>query len=134
MKAFILDCFLSLFASCNSNSPFTPFYQDTKMTLEQKEKANPLAFLSAAGTYRKNLISEWVLEGSITNTATLATYKDIVLRIFYYSKTKTVIGTEQKTIFDFFKPNNTQKFKIKSFGFEGTESLGFQVLSASPAN
>lgn len=104
------------------------------MTLEEQEKANPMGFLKAACTYRKNIIGEWVLEGTVTNTAKLATYKDIVLKIVYYSKTKTQIGTEEKIVYDYFKPNSTQQFKVKSFGYEGTESIGFQILSASPVN
>ena len=138
MKILLIAVCLFFFVSCNSNSNSnsqpTPSYQKAKMTLQEQENSNPTGFLKAACTYRKNIIGEWVLEGTITNSATLATYKDIVLRIVYYSKTRTQIGTEEKTLYDYYKPNSTQKFKIKSFGYEGTESIEFQILSASPVN
>ena len=101
------------------------------MSLEEQEKLNPTEFLKAEGTYRQNLIDQWVLEGTISNNATLAKYKDVVLRIVYYSKTQTELGSEEKTLFEYFKPNSQQKFKIKSAGYKGTASIGFEIISAS---
>jgi hypothetical protein len=133
---FLLSCIL-LLQSCNSGAgstqPESTSYEETKMSLEDKERINPVDFLEADGTYRQNLIDEWVIEGTVTNSATIATYKDVVLKIVYYSKTKTEIGSEEKTIFEYFKPNESKKFKIKTSGFEGTESVGLDVVSAEPA-
>lgn len=136
----ILLCLISsiFFFSCDSNnnstSPTNSSYEETKMTLEEQENSNPLGFLEAKGTYRKNLIDQWVLEGTITNTATLATYKDVILRIVYYSKTNTEMGAEDKTIFEYFKPKSKQEFKVKTNGFDNAKSIGFQILSANTAN
>jgi len=101
------------------------------MSLEETEKASPIEFLKARGTYRQNIIAQWVLEGTISNTASLAKYKDVVLKIVYYSKTQTKIGSEEKTLFEYFKPNTQQSFKIKTAGFEGTSSIGFEIISAN---
>ena len=133
MRLLIISLLLTFFASCdsNSNSPSNSSYENTKMSLEDKEKANPLSFLSAKGTYRKNLINQWVFEGTIANTATLATYKDVVLRIVYYSKTNSEVGSEDKTVFEYFKPGTNQEFKIKSRGYEGAETVGFEIVSAA---
>lgn len=134
--------------SCNSNDHsnsdsrltshdsrlVTPTYQETKMTLEQKEKANPFGFLQVNYTYRKNLIGQWVLEGTVTNKATLATYKDLVLKISYYSKTKTLMNSEQQIIYDYFKPNSNQKFKLKTFGVQSADALEVALLDASAVN
>ena len=111
----------------------TSSYEKTKMNLEEEEKQNPLNFLSSTGTYRRNFIGQWVLEGNILNTATVASYKDVTFKIVYYSKTKTTLGTEEKTVFEYFKPNSTSAFKIKTTGFDGTSSIGFQIISAIAA-
>ena len=103
------------------------------MTLKEKEEANPTSFLRATGTYRKNLINQWVIEGTITNSATLATYKDVVISITYFSKTQTQIGTEEKTLFEYYKPNSEQNFKIKTSGYEGTATISIDIVSASPS-
>jgi hypothetical protein len=133
MKPIIMFFFLAIFLSCNSdqNSNYPPnSYENTKMTLEDQEKENPLAFLRAKGTYRKNLIDQWVFEGSVTSSATVATYKDVVLRIVYYSKTDTEMGSEDKTVFEYFKPGASQEFKIKTNGYKKAEKIGFEIVSA----
>lgn len=111
-----------------------PTYEETKLSLEETEKRFPLQFLSTNGTYRKNLIGEWVLEGTISNSASVVTYKDVVITIMYFSKTKTLIGKENKIIYEFFKPGTTKKFKIKVGGFSGTESIGWEVGNATATN
>lgn len=131
MKTLLFVFSLFLFTACNSNNTAEPTHEDIKISLEEKEKLNPTEFLKAEGTYRQNLIDEWVLEGTVSNTASIAKYKDVVLKIIYYSKTQTEIGSEEKTLFEYFNPNSQQKFKIKSAGFEGTASIGFEITSAS---
>ena len=116
--------------SCNSGSS----YQETKMTLEDKEKQNPTAFLSTDGTYRINLLDEWVLEGTISNSATIATYKDVVLNVAFYSKTETHLGSERHTIYEYFSAGQTKNFKIKTFGYKGTNSIGWSIESASSSD
>ena len=105
--------------SCNSGSSGSydsgSSYQETKMTLEDKEKQNPTSFLSTDGTYRKNLLGEWVLEGTISNSATIATYKDVVLEINFYSQTETHLGTEEEAIYEYFPAGKTKNFKIKTW-------------------
>lgn len=124
--------------NCNSGSSDNydtgSSYQETKMTLEEKEKQNPTSFLSTDGTYRKNLMGEWVLEGSISNSATIATYKDVVLEISFYSKTKTLLGTEKEAVYEYFPAGQSKSFKIKTYGYKGTSSIGWNILSASAAN
>ena len=118
--------------SCTSGS--SENYQDTKMSLEEQERQNPTSCLSVDGTYRKNLIGEWVIEGEISNTATLATYKDVVLEINYYSKTKTHLGTEKEAIYEYFPAGQAKKFKIKSFGYKGASAIGLNIINASTAD
>lgn len=105
-------------------------YQETKMTLEEQERANPMAFLSTDGTYKKNLLGEWVLNGTVSNSATVATYKDVVLEVHFYSKTKSLIGTEKHSLYEYFVAGKTKSFKIKTFGYKGTSSIGWDIISA----
>ena len=114
------------------NTPAQPTYQETKMTLEDSEKANPLQFLKVSKVqYRQNLIDEWVVEGTVENHATVATYKDVVLDIVYYSKTETELGRNQETLYEFVAPNNYKTFKFKKYGFAGTALIGVELKSAT---
>ena len=109
-------------------------YLETKMKLEDKEKQNPTSFLSTDGTYRKNLMGEWVLEGSISNSATVATYKDVILKVNFYSKTNTYLGSENEAIYEYFPPGKSKKFKIKTYGYKGTKTIGWNIFGASANN
>lgn len=93
------------------------------------EKVSPLGFLSILGTYKKNKVGEWVIEAKINNKASIVTYKDIVLKIRYYSKTKTLIGSEDETILGYFKPNELHPIVIKKAGLTGTASVDIIIIS-----
>ena len=104
------------------------------MTIEEQEMREPTSFLKSEGTYRSNLIEEWVLEGTISSSATVAKYKDVVLLVNFYSKTKTLIGTERHPIYEYINPGRSINFKIKTNGFDGTESVGWDIESAEAAS
>ena len=123
--------------SCHSDSSSAGYsnsrhsYQSTKMSLEEQEKGNPLSFLSCDGTYRKNLLGEWVLEGTISSSASVAEYKDVVLEVHFYSKTNTDLGTEYHTVYEYFPPGKSKRFKIKTYGYKGAKKVGWNVSGAS---
>jgi hypothetical protein len=125
-------------SSCNSRDRSdrnsNKSYQQTKMSLKDQELGNPKKFLKSDGTYRKNLLGQWVLEGKVSNYATVATYKDVVLEVKFYSKTKSLLGTENKTIYEFFKPGEKKSFKVKTYGYEGTKTIGWSIVKAKPAS
>lgn len=122
--------------SCDSGyaDSSTLTYEEAKLTIEQNEKLYPLNFLDVDGTYRKNFIGEWVLEGKINSKATLAKYKDVVLDIRYYSKTETLLGNDRKVIYDYLAPGSNIKFKIKTFGPKGAQTVGINVADAAIAD
>ena len=133
IKVYFLSILIAssvLISGCDSGAPRS--YAEAKVSLEEQEWANPTNFLTVDGNYRNNLIGEWVLEGKINNSATVATYKDIVLTVSYYSKTDSFLGTEKQTIYEFLKAGQEHKFKIKSFGYKGTAKLSVEVSNASP--
>jgi len=107
-------------------------YQEKVMTVEEIEKSNPVKFLTADGTYNSNLFGNKLkVHGTITNQATVATYKDAVVRITYYSKTKTELGNADYTIYDIFPPNATKDFELKIENYTDVNSIGWEVVSAT---
>lgn len=127
-----------LLSNCNSGSSNSydsaVTYQEAKMSLEDQEKQSPTQFLTTDGTYRSNLIGEWVLEGTVTNTATVAKYKDVVLIVEFLSKTGTLLGTENHAIYEFFPAGKTKRFKIKTAGYQGTSKVNWSIESATAAD
>jgi hypothetical protein len=139
-KLFLLFSIL-IISSCNSNNEQTaptidsiaptPTYEETKMSLEEKEKSDPLSFLKLHNVvFRQNLLDQWVVEGTVYNHATVAKYKDVVLDIICYTKTRTELGRTTETLYEFVQPNNYKTFKFKTAGYKGTALIGVEIKSA----
>jgi len=75
-------------------------YSDKVMTIEEIEIAQPTNFLSVEGEYNENFWGDKInLNCTVTNKATVAAYKDLVLRVTYYTKTKTYLGSKDFTVY-----------------------------------
>lgn len=118
----------------NSSNGDEPTYEEKVLTVEEEEQKDPMRFLSSDGTFRKNLLGEWVIEGTISNNATVAVYKDVVLKFDFYSKTKTLLGSETHTVYEFIEPGQSSEFKIKTYASEidgKPDSIGWNIIDAS---
>lgn len=110
----------------------SPTYEESIMTIAETEAAYPLNYLDAGGTYNQNFLGDKLkINGFITNDATVTTYKDVVIEITFYSKTKTKIGTENYTIYEFFPPNSKKPFNLKINNYSNVKEIGWQVIKAS---
>ena len=134
LKQFIL--FLAFFSailiSCNSETAESQeaSYEKTREILLDKELKNPSNFLTVVGQDKKNLLGQTVIKGKLTNHATIAVFKDVDIKLFFYSKTKALLDTDTETIFEQVQPGETKNFKTKYFAPKGTDSVGIQVTGA----
>lgn len=123
---------ISIVSKFIDNESSSSTYQESVMTIQEIEAASPLNYLQADGTYRENFIGDKIkIHGSIANTATVTTYKDVTVRVNFYSKTNTLIGSEDYTLYEFYPPNSKQSFKLKVKAYRNVSSLGWEVISAS---
>ena len=107
-------------------------YQEQVMTIEEIERATPTDFLSASGTYKETFWGDkFKVNCVITNKATVATYKDAVVRITYYSKTETALGSKDYTVYETFPPTSTKTVELKIDNYKDVSSLGWDVISAT---
>jgi transmembrane sensor len=86
--------------SKNTNKTFANWRQLHNPQFE-KERLNPKQFLSTQYTWRKNQINQSVIEGKLRNTATLAEYRNIVLKVTYtnpYKKSTTTRVRVMETV------------------------------------
>lgn len=137
LKLQIIALVILIISACNSGSsagsilPDTRNYEEKKMSLEEEEKSDPLRFLSTEGTYRPKVFGKkFVIEGTIKNDATIATYKDVTIEFTYNSQTESVIGTDRMTIYEFFPPKTTKTFEEKIKAPEGTVTIGWKIVDA----
>ena len=129
---FFLAMASAMLISCNSDNAETEeaSYEKTREVLLEKEQKNPANFLTVAGKDKKNLLGQTVIKGKLTNHATIAVFKDVDIKLFFYSKTKALLETDTETIFEQVQPGQTKDFKTKYFAPKGTDSVGIQVIGA----
>jgi len=128
----LLIFFSILFVACNSQNEVkeNESYKETKNSLLKKEEKNPPAFIAVQGSSKKNIVGQTVVKGTLVNKASVATFKDVDIKLSFYSKTKALLETDKETIFEILNPGESQDFKTKYFAPKGTDSVGLQVLSA----
>ncbi len=105
-------------------------YEETKNTLLTKEQKDPAKFLVVNGQDKKNLLGQTVVKGTIKNIATVATFKDVDIKLSFYSKTKALLETDKETVFEVLTAGKSKDFKTKYFAPKGTDSVALEVLAA----
>jgi len=108
-------------------------YEIAKESLQDKELKNPQTFLTVTGNNRHNLVGQTVIKGTITNKATVASYKDVDIKLDFYSKTGTLLETDKETVYEIIAPGQSKNFKTKYFAPKGTDSVALMVISAKIA-
>lgn len=136
MKNLFALVFIStVLLSCGGNDTKNPVtekenYEKTKESLGDKEKKNPENFITVSGHDKHNLLGQTVVKGTVTNKATVATYKDVDVKLDFYSKTGTLLETDKETIFEVIGPGQSKNFKTKYFAPKGTDSVALSVTAA----
>ena len=122
----------SLLISCHSANTERPSarYEEKKQSMQEMERSSPLKFLKVAGVHHNNLLNQVVIDGDISNTATLVSYKNIELQIAFIDKDGGVIEKQKTVIEDIAKPNSATEFKVKMPHVKGTSSVSLDITSA----
>ena len=123
-----------VFAACNGDDKSADKakdkYEQTKETLEETEKKNPKRFLAVSGHDKRNLIRQTVINGTISNSAKVVSYKDVDVELTFFSKTGALLEKDHEVIYETIKPGNSANFKTKYFAPKGTDSVGLKILGA----
>lgn len=61
----------------------------------------------------------------------MATYKDAVIKVTYYSKTKTELGSNLYTIYENFPPHAAVNFELKIENYKDVNSIDCMIIKAS---
>jgi len=105
-------------------------YENSKMTISEIESKNPKKFLKVEGRDKHNLIGQTVLKGKISNTATVVGYKDVTIKISFFSKTGTLLEEDEETIYNEVKPGETIEFKSKFYAPKGSTDVKLNIINA----
>lgn len=125
---------LVLFSACSNSGKKAEAekenYQKAKAILEEKEKKNPVVFLSVNSRDKHNLLGQTVIKGSVSNNAKVCTYKDVQLELSFFSKTGTLLLKTKETVYDKIEPGKSVNFKAKEFAPKGADSVEIKVIGA----
>jgi len=105
-------------------------YDEKKTSLEQMERDSPLRFLKVRGKHHKNMLNRIVVEGEVTNSATIVTYKNIVLQITYLDEKGAVISKQKETLEEVVPANSSATFKLRTNHKKGLGSISLDIVGA----
>lgn len=134
IKTFLFVFVLFLFA-CNDkgkkqDAKAETTYETSKMTISEIESKNPKKFLKVEGRDKHNLIGQTVVKGKISNIATVVIYKDVTIKISFFSKTGTLLEEDEETIYNEVKPGGTLEFKSKFYAPKGSSDVKLNIINA----
>jgi len=132
MRSVVLFLILAigLFACKSNDKKFDDHsYQETKITLAEKERSNPKQFLQLNGDDHRNFFGKTVYKGVIKNTATVAAYSEVRIKLLYFKKGIQVANHEE--LFEnMIAPNGDFSFKARYKTPKGTDSVAAYIMSA----
>jgi hypothetical protein len=126
--------------SYTASASYTPPIQREKTAeelrseLKRIEQLDPNKYLRASLTDHRRFFNTRIIEFDITNSATLANFKDATLVVAFHSKTKTVIDRRRYSVFEYFAARKTTNHTIKVDQPSGTVHVDISIESATPVN
>ena len=133
ITVFICLCLLSACGSDTINESDKTDYNEHKNNLANEEKQKPLSFLKVETSDKKNLLGNTVVKGTVSNAATVCSYKEIRLKLLSYDAAGKVMEEHEDMINDVIQPNSSKDFKLRYHLPKGTDSIAVSIMSATVA-
>ncbi len=110
-----------------------PSSQEKVESIAETEMRQASKFLKVDGNYNFNLTGRKVkIRGTIANYATAASFKDVVVRVTFLTKTNTKIGSEDRVLYEDFPPNSQKEFYLKVKKERACKAVSMRVIRARP--
>ncbi|MFK7785451.1 MAG: FxLYD domain-containing protein [Crocinitomicaceae bacterium] len=108
--------------------------QTDRLTNAEYERINALEFVRAKYEYRQNFRGKWVIEGSVTNTASEVHFENVQLVLSFYNDENTLIGAENYVLQDRLAPGDQSGFYFKSEKYDDAYSMDVAVVNVKPVS
>ncbi len=105
-------------------------YEKAKESLEEREKKNPVEFITVTSKDKHNLIGQTVIKGAVHNNAKVCTYKDVELELSFFSKTGVLLEKDSEKVYEVIEPGKSAEFKTKYFAPKDSDSVALKVVGA----
>lgn len=115
-----------------NKSHTSSFYTSTTVPFIDMEHSNPAEFLVTNGTYHPNFwLTKEEINGTVTNNATHTNYKDIHIRVTFYSQTNSVISSQNYVLYDYVPYGSTKAFSLKLDKPAAAAKCGWTAVAAT---
>lgn len=106
-------------------------YAERRQLLGQQEGRDWAKFIDYNGlNYHSNLIGQSVIKGTVTSSASVATYKDLVLHVTFSSKTGQLLGEQDAVIYEYLPPGGSVQLKRKFNTPAYTATINYDITGA----
>ena len=72
----------------------------------------------------------YIIKGMVKNKASIASFKDAVVRVTFLTETNTELATQNYNVYKYFMPHDTTSFELKVYPPEHTQNFTLQVIDA----
>jgi hypothetical protein len=112
---------------------------ELRMELLSKESSMPLSYLSINQIkFEKKFLAiitnEATITGVVKNSASLSKYKDLRVRVNYYSATSTIFKSQDYVIYKYFPPQSNTPITLEVDFPDSFSKYGVEILGATPTN
>lgn len=124
-------------AACKGNNAKADdkSYKQTKETLADKERNNPVGFLSiTAARDKKSLFGigrQTIVKGTVNNLATVCKYKDVRVKLLAFDKTGKQVEEHEDVMDDVIAPGASAAYRTHYKLPRETDSIALSIMSAS---
>jgi hypothetical protein len=143
MKLYLITALLIISIG---NKSYAQSPEKLRVELQKDESHHPATYLKAINTKCENVVTQkqdlfhqqkidknrWNITGQIINYAAIASFKDVVLTVSFYTQTNTFLGSADFTIYQYLNPKGTIPFQIITNGPDAIGSYNVSVKSAIP--
>lgn len=110
-------------------------YKQTKQTLADKEKDNPVGFLNiTAPRDKKSLFGigrQTIIKGTVSNLATVCAYKDVRVKLMAFDKSGRQLEEHEDVMDDVIAPGASAGYRSHYKLPRETDSIALSIMSAS---
>lgn len=115
------------------SQPQKESYKEKVMSLEDIELATPTDFLKISSEYQENFWGDKIIiNGIITSLAKVSTFKDVVVRVKYLSKTNTIMFSKDYRIYELINPQSSVEFELRVENHDDVNNVELEIVSAEP--
>lgn len=108
-----------------------------KAQLKRREISEISTYINGKASIKKidegslfSVKNVYYFEGTLSNKAVIAKAKDVKIKIDFISKTESLIGSQEVTIYDYINPGGLLSFRERVSPPEGYEEFKFIILGA----